>query len=140
MELDDALAFTRATTKSILVTIRANTRPQLSNVLHTVDDAGLVRVSITATRAKYHNLRRDPWAALHVMHESFWSYVVVEGSVELSPVVATRDDETLAELVEVYRAISGKEPGPDFGDRMVEEQRVVARFRPERAYGLLNHR
>ena len=32
---------------------------------------GLIRISITADRAKYKNLVRDPWAALHITAADF---------------------------------------------------------------------
>ena len=63
---------------------RSDGRPQLSNVLHYVGEDGVVRVSTTADRAKYANLRRQPWAALHVDGSSFWSYAVLECDVTLS--------------------------------------------------------
>ena len=53
-------------------------------MLHDVGEDGVVRVSTTADRAKYANLRREPWAALHVDGSSFWSYAVLEGDVALS--------------------------------------------------------
>src|SRR4051794_27591447 len=53
MDLPDALDFVRTTRQSVLTTIRGNGRPQLSNVLHHVFDDGIVRISITADRAKY---------------------------------------------------------------------------------------
>ena len=53
MELDKALDFARVNTHSVLTTIRGNGRPQLSNVLHHAYDDGLIRISITADRAKY---------------------------------------------------------------------------------------
>ena len=60
MDLHVAIDFARDRTQSVLVTARRNGRPQLSNVIHSVDDAGLVRISITADRAKYANLRSRP--------------------------------------------------------------------------------
>ena len=71
----------------MLATIRGNGRPQLSNVLYRVLDDGVVHLSITADRAKYPNLAREPWAALHVSREDFFAYVVLEGDVELSRAV-----------------------------------------------------
>ena len=50
MELDHAIAFARNQHSSVLVTIRRNGRPQLSNVLHHVYPDGLIRISITADR------------------------------------------------------------------------------------------
>jgi PPOX class probable F420-dependent enzyme len=139
MDLDLALAAARANHQSVLTTIRRDGLPQLSNVLHALGDDGVIRVSTTADRAKYHNVVRQPWAAVHVDGDSFWSYAVLEGEVTLSDVAADVDDATVAELVELYRAISGKEH-PDWDDyrrTMVTDRRVVVRITPTRAYGAL---
>ncbi|MGY2702316.1 MULTISPECIES: PPOX class F420-dependent oxidoreductase [unclassified Nocardioides] len=138
MDLDQALGAARATHQSVLTTLRRDGRPQLSNVLHGVGDDGVVRVSTTADRAKYANLRRTPWAALLVNGESFWSYAVLEGDVELSEVAADPHDATVDELVELYRSLSGEhDDWEDYRAAMVRERRVVVRLRPTRAYGAL---
>ena len=85
MELSDAIDFARTNRWSVLTTIRGNGLPQLSNVAHYVSDDDVIRISITAGRAKYHNLLRRPWAALHVTRQDFFAYAVLEGAVELSP-------------------------------------------------------
>jgi len=138
MELDHALAFARNNRSSILVTIRgSNGRPQLSNVLHHVYPDGLIRISITADRAKYKNLVRDPWAALHISAPDFYSYVVLEAEVELSPIAARPDDEVVDELVDYYRAAVGEHPDwNEYRASMVRDRRVIVRFRPNRAYGM----
>jgi PPOX class probable F420-dependent enzyme len=138
MELAGALAAARATHQSVLTTMRRDGRPQLSNVLHYVDGEGVIRVSTTTDRAKFHNLRREPWAALKVDGDSFWSYAVIEADVSFSEVAAAVDDATVDELVAYYRAISGEHPDWDeYRRTMVSEQRVVLRLTPNRAYGLL---
>jgi PPOX class probable F420-dependent enzyme len=138
VELSDAVAAAAAHHRSVLVTLKRDGRPQLSNVVHAVGDDGLLRVSITATRAKYHNLRRTPWAAVHVEVGSFWRYVVLECDAELSPVAADTGDPTVAELVALYRAVQGEHDDWDAYRRaMVTDQRVVLRLRPTYAYGLL---
>ena len=137
MDLDIALRLARATNRSVLTTIRGNGLPQLSNVLHAVDDDGVIRISTTADRAKYANLRRRPWAAVKVDGESFWSYAVLEGDVELSAVAADPGDDATDELVALYRRLSGEHPDwEDYRRTMVVDQRVVVRVRPNRAYGL----
>jgi PPOX class probable F420-dependent enzyme len=111
---------------------------QLSNVLHHVGDDGLFRISITADRAKYRNLARDPWMALHVTQADFLGYVVLEGVCELATVAARPDDETVDELVEFYRMLMGEHPNWDlYRQVMVSEHRTLIRFRPDRAYGML---
>lgn len=136
MEIEEALALVRATSQSVLVTLKKDGKPQLSNVNHALID-GVVKVSVTANRAKYHNLRRTPWAALHVNGADFWSYAVIEADVELSAVAADPGDAAVDELVEVYRAAAGEHPDWDeYRRAMVTDQRVVVRLRPTYAYGL----
>ena len=137
MELDHAIEFARNNRSSVLVTTRRNGRPQLSNVLHHVYPDGLIRISITADRAKYKNLARDPWAALHISAPDFYSYVVLEAEVELTPVAARPDDEVVDELVDYYRSAVGEHPDwNDYRESMVRDRRVIVRFRANRAYGM----
>jgi PPOX class probable F420-dependent enzyme len=138
MEIQQALDAVRANKQAILTTIKHDSRPQLSNVLAAVGDDGLIRVSTTADRAKYANLRRTPWAALHVNGGSFWSYAVLEGDVTTSEVVAQPDDAAAEELVELYRALAGEhEDWDDYRAALVRDRRVVVRIAPTHAYGML---
>jgi PPOX class probable F420-dependent enzyme len=138
MELGAALDFAREQRRSVLVTIKRDGHPQLSNILHLVGADGLIRISITADRAKYHNLVREPWAALHATSADFWKYVVLEGTVELSAVAASTDDATVDELVSYYREANGEhDDWDDYRSAMVRDRRVIARLRPVRAYGAL---
>ena len=122
----------------ILVTVKRDGRPQLSNVNHIYDPvARLLRVSITADRAKSKNLARDPRASYHVTSPDFWRWAVVEGDVELTPVASATDDPTVEELIEVYRAVSGREH-PDWDEyraAMVSDRRQVVRLHVTHAYG-----
>ncbi|MEV6065521.1 PPOX class F420-dependent oxidoreductase [Nocardia sp. NPDC052001] len=137
MDIATAIEFARPQHNSILTTIRKNGRPQQSNVTHWVGDDGLIRISITADRAKYFNLVREPWAALHVSSPDFWSYVVLEGEAEVSPVAAEPEDATVEELIAYYRAVSGEHPDwDDYRRAMVADRRAVVRIRPNHAYGL----
>ena len=138
MEIDEALGAIRANNHAILTAIKSDGRPQLSNVLVAVGDDGVLRVSTTADRAKYANLRRTPWAALHVNGENFWSYAVVEGDVTLSDIAADPADAAVDELVELYRSLSGEhEDWDDYRATMVKDRRVVVRITPTHAYGML---
>jgi PPOX class probable F420-dependent enzyme len=137
MEIQQALDAVRANREAVLTTIRADGRPQLSNVLAAVGDDGLVRVSTTADRAKYVNLRRTPWAALHVTQPDFWAYVVIEGDVDLPEPAAAPDDATVEELVQLYRDMAGEHPDWDeYRAAMVDDRRTVVRLRPRHAYGV----
>jgi PPOX class probable F420-dependent enzyme len=138
MEIEQALQAARDRNHSVLTTIKRDGKPQLSNVLHAVGDDGVIRISTTADRAKYANMRRNPWAALHVDGADFWSYAVLEGDVELSDVAAAPDDATVEELVGLYRSLQGEhEDWDDYRAAMVAERRVVVRIRPTHAYGAL---
>jgi len=137
MDLAAALEFATTHHRSVLSTIRRNGRPQLSNVTHGVAD-GTLRISITADRAKYHNLVREPWAALHVTDENFGRWAVVEGPVELTAIAADPHDEAVEALVAYYRDLSGEHPDwDDYRAAMVRDRRVLARIRPDHAYGQL---
>ena len=135
---DDALTqLLAATHHGVLVTLRANGRPQLSNVSHTYDpDSRLVRVSVTDSRAKVRNLRRDPRASFHVTSRDFWHWTVADGIAELTPVATDPHDATVEELIDVYRAIAGEHPDWDeFRRAMVADRRLVLRLSVERLYG-----
>jgi PPOX class probable F420-dependent enzyme len=138
MDLSTATEFARAHRQGVLLTQRRDGHPQLSNIVYGVGDDGLIRISITADRAKYKNLQREPWAALYVTQDDFWAYAVLEGDAEVSPVAEATDDDTVDELVALYRSVSGEHPDwDDYRRAMVADQRAVVRLRPTRAYGML---
>jgi PPOX class probable F420-dependent enzyme len=139
MELTEALAFVGARQQGVLATIRANGRPQLSNILYIPGEDGLQRVSVTDTRAKTKNMRRDPRVSLYVLGDNFWQFVVVEATAELSPVAADPTDDTVEQLVAYYRAGRGEEH-PDWDEfraTMVADRRLIVTLHPEHAYGLV---
>jgi PPOX class probable F420-dependent enzyme len=123
----------------VLVTIKRDGRPQLSNVSYAYDATrNLVRVSLTDNRAKTANLRRDPRASLYVGDPNGSSYIVLEGKAELSAVAAEPDDAVVEELIDVYRAASGEEH-PDWDDyrrAMVDDRRLVFSMTVDHAYGM----
>lgn len=131
------LDFVAASHRGTLATIRRDGRPQLSNVSYVYQpELDLVRVSVTAGRAKTKNLARDSRASLHVSSRDFWTWVVVDGTAELTPVATTLDDSTVDELVEVYRLIAGDHPDwAEFRQAMVDQGRQVIRLRPAHVYG-----
>ncbi|MFG2361109.1 PPOX class F420-dependent oxidoreductase [Streptomyces mirabilis] len=122
----------------VLVTLKKDGRPQLSNVNHAYDsDERIVRVSVTDDRAKTRNLRRDPRVSYHVTAEDRWAYTVAEGTAELTPVARDPHDETVEELVRLYRAVRGEHPDwDDYRATMVSDGRLVLRLHVERAYGI----
>jgi PPOX class probable F420-dependent enzyme len=123
--------------RGVLVTLKRDGRPQLSNVGYLYDAASrVVLISITDDRAKTRNLRRDPRASFYVTTPDLSAYVVGEGLVELSPVARAADDAIVNQLVDHYRALRGEHPGwADFREAMVRERRLLARLPLTRAYG-----
>lgn len=133
------LAFVAEHKWGVLVTLKADGRPQVSNVGYAYDPAEqLFRVSVTDSRAKTRNLRRDPRVTLHVASKDFWTWVAIEGTAELTPVAADPNDATVDELVTYYRGVSGEHADwYEYRAAMVRDRRLVVTFRPEHAYGQL---
>ena len=133
------LDFAATSHRGTLTTIKKDGRAQLSNISYSYQpELGLIGISVTSGRAKTRNLERDPRAALHVSSRDFWSWVVVEGDAELSAVAAAPDDDTVNELVDIYRRIAGEHSDWDeFRRAMVEQGRQVIRIRPTHVYGQL---
>jgi PPOX class probable F420-dependent enzyme len=133
------LAFLAEEKWGVLVTIKSDGRPQVSNVGYFYDpESQLIRVSVTADRAKTRNLQRDPRVTLHVASRDFWTWIAVEGSADLTPVAADPHDAAVEELVAYYRGINGEHPDwDDYRAAMVRDRRRVVRFSVEHAYGQL---
>jgi PPOX class probable F420-dependent enzyme len=138
MDLTEALSFARNHKQGVLATIRANGRPQLSNIMYVPDEGDTFLISITDSRAKTANLRRDPRASLYVLGDNFWQYVVIEATAELSPVASEPNDATVEALIRYYEAGSGAHPNWDeYRAAMIADKRIALTLRPERAYGLI---
>lgn len=138
MDVDAALSYIGERRQGVLATVRSDGRPQLSNIIYALGDDSLLRISVTADRAKARNVARDPRASLHVTADDFWSWVVVDADVERSAVAEAPDDAAVDELVELYRSMVGEHPDwDDYRTAMVRERRLVLRLRPTHAYGML---
>jgi PPOX class probable F420-dependent enzyme len=135
----DLVALAAVRNIGALATIKRDGRPQLSSVNFTLDPVtAIARTSMIEDRVIVHNLRRDPRASIFVSSPDGWTYAVLEGTFELSPVASAPDDDIVEELVDIFRAIRG-EDHPDWGDyraAMVMERQLVARLRVECVYGL----
>src|SRR6267378_4146815 len=102
IDLERARHFLKVRHDGILATIKRDGRPQLSNILYFMDEDGRVKISVTQTRAKTHNLRRDPRASLHVQGRDRYEYLVAEGRAEFI------EGDGLAEaLRHYYRKVRG---------------------------------
>lgn len=123
--------------RGVLVTLKRDGRPQLSNVGYLYEPASrVVLISVTDDRAKTRNLRRDPRASFHVTTPDLGAYVVGEGNAEVGSVARDADDVVVDQLVEHYRALQGEHPDwADFRAAMVRERRLLLRVPLTRAYG-----
>jgi PPOX class probable F420-dependent enzyme len=134
IDLDRARAYLEGKRQGILTTIKRDGRPQLSNVLFVLDpDDGRIKVSVTQTRAKTRNLRRDPRASLHVPGKDFWEYLVIEGQARL-----IEGEGVLAAMRDYYRKARGEHPDwEEYDAAMVRDQRLLLSISLDRAYGQL---
>ncbi|MGW1819347.1 PPOX class F420-dependent oxidoreductase [Streptomyces sp. NPDC002125] len=121
----------------VLVTLKRDGRPQLSNVNHAYyPGEGLIRVSITEGRAKTRNLRRDPRASYHVTSDDRWAWTVADATAELTPPAADPHDDTVEQLITLYRDVRGEHPDwDDYRRAMVQDRRVALTLRIEHVYG-----
>lgn len=138
MDFAKALEFALPLRNGVLTTQKRDGRPQLSNITYHLDTDDVFRISITAARAKYRNMQRDPRISLHVARPDFWAYAVFEGDANLSAVAADPHDEVVDELVALYRHVAGEHPNwDDYRAAMVADQRLVVRLHPTHVYGML---
>jgi PPOX class probable F420-dependent enzyme len=95
--------------RAVLMTTRADGRPQSSPVTCGVDTAGRIVISTYPERAKATNIRRNPAVALCVLSDD-WNgpWVQVDGTAEVLDL-----PDALEPLVEYFRCISGEHPDWD---------------------------
>jgi PPOX class probable F420-dependent enzyme len=103
---DELLEFVRSRHRLVLVTTRADGRPQLSPVTGGVDSEGRVVISTYPDRAKAVNLRRNPAASVLVLSDE-WddAWVQIDGTAEVLDMPSTEAEDG---LVEYFRCISGE--------------------------------
>jgi len=106
---DELLDFVRSRHSWVLVTTRADGRPQLSPVTGGVDGSGRLVVSTYPDRAKAVNLRRHSEVSVLVISDGFEDpWVQVDGSAEVLDMPEAEDA-----LVDYFRCISGEHPDWD---------------------------
>jgi PPOX class probable F420-dependent enzyme len=118
VDRDALLDFLRPRHHAVLLTTRADGRPQASPVTCGIDDAGRLVVSTYPDRAKAVNARRDPRASACVLSDD-WNgpWVQLDGTAEVLDL-----PEALEPLVEYFRCISGEHPDWDEYRRAMREQ------------------
>ncbi len=137
MDVDALRALVDDCSHGVLVTLKRDGRPQLSNVAYVVGDDDVIRISVTDGRAKTNNLRRDPRASLHVTRDDFYAYAVVDGLAALTTVATSPDDETVDKLVDYYRAVAGEHDDWDaYRAAMVTDGRLLIELSIDHVYGM----
>ncbi|MEW2376084.1 PPOX class F420-dependent oxidoreductase [Micromonospora sp. DT178] len=101
--------FLRPRHRVVLITTRADGRPQSSPVSAGVDGDGRLVISTYPERAKVANVRRDPRVSACVLSDD-WNgpWVQVDGTAEVLDL-----PEALEPLVDYFRCISGEHPDWD---------------------------
>jgi len=138
MELVDALGWASERKHGVLITIRKDGRPQSSDILYAIDGTSFL-ISVTADRAKTHNMARDPRVVLHITDPGAWSYVSFDATAALSPHAVSPDDATSDALVAYYELVAGKPPHDwaQYRQAMVTEKRLIATLTPSHVVGNL---
>ncbi|WP_326698761.1 PPOX class F420-dependent oxidoreductase [Streptomyces sp. NBC_01754] len=127
--LEDLLDFVRPRHRAVLLTTRADGRPQGSPLTCGVDDSGRIVVSTYPERAKTRNAKRDERVSVIVLSDA-WDgpWVQIDGTAEVidSP-------DSVEPLVEYFRHISGEHPDWDeYRAAMVKQGKSIIRITPER--------
>jgi len=122
------LDFLRPRHRGLLITTRADGRPQASPVACGVDEQGRIVVSTYPQRAKARNARRDPKVSIVVLSENFDDpWVQVDGTAEVIDASADTDA-----FVEYYRSIAGEHPDwAEYREAMLKQGKALLRITPE---------
>ncbi|MGC4867418.1 PPOX class F420-dependent oxidoreductase [Micromonospora sp. DT53] len=124
VDRDGLLDFLRPRHRVLLITTRADGRPQSSPVSAGVDGQGRLVVSTYPERAKVSNLRRDPRVSACVLSDD-WNgpWVQIDGTAEVLDL-----PEALEPLVDYFRSISGEHPDwDDYRAAMVRQGKSLIR-------------
>jgi PPOX class probable F420-dependent enzyme len=128
---DELLDFVRTRHHLVLVTTRADGRPQVSPVTGGVDAEGRIVISTYPDRAKATNLRKRPRASVLVLSDD-WddAWVQVDGAAEVLDMPSPEAEDG---LVEYFRCISGEHPDWDeYRAAMRKQGKSLVRITPER--------
>ncbi len=128
VSLDELLDFIRPRHHAIVITTRADGRPQASPVTCGVDGDAIV-VATYPERAKVRNARRDPQVSVVVLSDDFGGpWVQVDGTAEVLDV-----PEAVESLVGYFRSISGEHPDWDeYRQAMLRQGKSLLRITPVR--------
>ena len=130
VDRDGLLDFIRPRHHAIVITTRADGRPQASPVTCGVDGQGRIVIATYPERAKTRNARRDPdrVSVLFLSDDFGGPWVQVDGTAEVLDV-----PEAVESLVDYYRSVSGEHPDwAEYRQAMVEQGKSLLRVTPRR--------
>ena len=123
------LDFIRDRHHAIVITARADGRPQASPVTCGVDEEGRIVVATYPSRAKTRNARRNPQVSVVVLSDDFGGpWVQIDGDAEVLDM-----PEAMEALVSYYRAIAGEHPDwAKYRAAMLRQGKSLLRVTPRR--------
>ena len=133
---DNVREFCANNHQGVLTCSRRNGASQMSIV--TVGSyADGVAFTVTETRAKLHNLRRNPNCTLLVSAAEWRPFVVLEGQARILSANNTDADELRMTLRDVYRAAAGVEHAnwEEYDAAMLADRRSAIIVVPTHIYG-----
>ena len=133
---DKVRDFATQTHRGVLTTFRRNGAVQISIISCGPYRDGIA-FTVTETRVKLKNLRRDPRCSLMVSNENWWGFVVLEGKATILSVDNTPPDEFRDALRDTYRTASGEEHcnWEEYDQAMKDDRRSVIIVVPDHIYG-----
>ncbi len=128
--------FLAQTHRGVVTTFRRSGAVQMSIVTCGPYRNG-VAFTVTSTRSKFWNLKRDPRCSILVSNENWWGFVVLEGHAEIISADNTEPEVFRLALRDVFRTASGEEhPNWDEYDQaMRDDKRSVILVVPDHIYG-----
>jgi PPOX class probable F420-dependent enzyme len=126
---DELIEFIKPRHHAIVITTRADGRPQASPVSCGVDQQGRIVIATYPERAKTRNARRDPdrVSVLFLSDDFGGAWVQVDGTAEVldSP-------QAVEPLVDYFRSISGEHPNWDeYRQAMLDQGKSLLRITPQ---------
>ena len=109
----------------ILATQKKDGSSQLSPVYYAYQEGRIV-ISITKTRAKYHNVKRNPQVSICIVHPEGRPYVTVYGRAEIE------DQDIVDGTAAFFKRFNDRALPDDFEAGLREQQRVLVFISPEK--------
>ena len=108
----------------ILATVKKDGSPQLTPIYYAYED-GQILISITKTRAKYHNIKRNPQVTMCIVKPEGRPYVTVSGRAEIE------ERDIVDGTAKVFERFSDRPLPDNFEAGLREQQRVLVKITPE---------